>query len=140
MLIGRSINNDRFCLPFNHFFPIILLVQKIWVSYSIDNALRINHSKTYIRKNKGDNLFVRFFRLDFKDEISQYLFVKNLFISVGLLVSIILGVEYLVKYFISYPTTKFDCILANGLSCYTIIIWTLHMCINAYKKIVQLIR
>lgn len=29
-------------------FPIILLVQKIWVSYSIDNALRINHSKTYI--------------------------------------------------------------------------------------------
>ena len=122
------------------FFPIILLVQKIWVSYSIDNALRINHSKTYIRKNKGDNLFVRFFRLDFKDEISQYLFVKNLFISVGLLVSIILGVEYLIKYFIFYPTTKFDCILANILSCYTIIIWTLHMCINAYKKIVQLIR
>ena len=121
-------------------FPIILLVQKIWVSYSIDNALRINHSKTYIRKNKGDNLFVRFFRLDFKDEISQYLFVKNLVISIGLLVSIILGVEYLIKYFISYPTTKFDCILANILSCYTIIIWTLHMCINAYKKIVQLIR
>ena len=140
MLIGRSINIDRFCLPFIHFFPIILLVQKIWVSYSIDNALRINHSKTYIRKNKGDNLFVRFFRLDFKDEISQYLFVKNLVISIGLLVSIILGVEYLIKYFISYPTTKFDCILANILSCYTIIIWTLHMCINAYKKIVQLIR
>ena len=122
------------------FFPIILLVQKIWVSYSIDNALRINHSKTYIRKNKGDNLFVRFFRLDFKDEISQYLFVKNLVISIGLLVSIILGVEYLIKYFISYPTTNFDRILANILSCYTIIIWTLHMCINAYKKIVQLIR
>ena len=120
-------------------FPIILLVQKVWASYLIENYLRINHSKTYIRKNKGNSWIIRFFCLDFRNEIPSYLFIKNLIICTGLLVSIFLGIVYFIKYLISYPTTKFDFILAHILSWYTIIIWAFHTIINAYKKIVQLL-
>ncbi len=87
--------------------PLFFLISKLSLQYSIlyDN-LRKKHSKTYIRKSKG-NLFKSFFLINFKKDIKIGLYLSNIIIGVLFILSVFISIIYLFLWIVDYDLQSY---------------------------------
>ncbi len=82
--------------------PVFWLVSKLSIHYTIlYENIRKNHSRSYIRKNRGSTIN-EYFLLDYKNEINGLLFYANLILGIMVIIGFAGSIVYLILAVLRY--------------------------------------
>lgn len=81
--------------------PVFFWIMKITFSYEIYETLRKKHSKSYIKKHKG-NFLQRYFYFNFKSEINKVLYYFHFVLCILCILGIFFGIVYLLFWCVGY--------------------------------------
>ena len=104
--------------------PFTFLITKLSIHYECYEYLRKNHSKSYIRKNKG-KFIQSFFMITFRKELNNFYYYVNFLYGIFLVTSLVLAITYLVLWIFGYELRFLE--IPYFAAIVNHIVWFIHM-------------
>lgn len=104
--------------------PFTFLITKLSIHYECYEYIRKSHSKSYIRKNKG-NFIQNFFMITFRKELNNFYYYVNFLYGIFLATSLVFGMAYFMMWIFGYELRFLE--IPYLVAIVNLIVWFIHL-------------